>query len=219
MIWQTSVGKKLLMALTGILMLLFLVGHTLGNLSFYWGADALNAYAEHLRALGPLLWIERLIMAGVLVLHVALGITLFWENSQAKPVRYAKSRYQEAGPASRTMFYTGLVILAFVVYHLLHFTVRVTNPAIYEAASGEGHFGVYRMAEMSFQSPWISLIYLAAMAAVLIHLSHGVGSFFQSVGWNTDWTKAWVNTGSYVLAGILFATLVSIPAAFCLFGM
>ncbi len=219
MIWQTSVGKKLLMALTGILMVLFLVGHMLGNLSFYWGADALNAYAEHLRALGPALWVERLIMAGVLVLHVALGLTLFWENSRAKPERYAKSAYQEAGPASRTMLYTGLAILAFVVYHLLHFTVRVTNPAIYEAASGEGHFGVYQMAEMSFQNPWISLIYFLAVAAVLIHLSHGVGSFFQSVGWNTDRTMAWVQTGSYVLAGILFATLVSIPAAFCLFGM
>ena len=219
MIWQTNVGKKLLMALTGILMVLFLLGHMLGNLSFYWGADALNAYAEHLRALGPALWVERLIMAGVLVLHVALGITLFWENSQAKPERYAKVRYQRAGTASRTMFYTGLAILAFVIYHLLHFTVRVTNPAIYEAASGEGHFGVYQMAEMSFQSPWISLIYFVAMAAVLIHLSHGIGSFFQSLGWNTDRTMGWVNTGSLVLAAVVSAALVSIPVAFCVFGM
>jgi succinate dehydrogenase / fumarate reductase cytochrome b subunit len=219
MIWQTSVGKKLLMALTGMLMVLFLVGHSVGNLSFYWGADALNSYAEHLRALGPALWVERLIMAGVLVLHVALGVTLFWENTRARPERYAKVRYQRANTASRTMFYTGLAILAFVVYHLLHFTVRVTNPAIYEAASGEGHFGVYRMAEMSFQNPWISLIYLAAIAAVLIHLSHGIGSFFQSLGWNTDRTMAWVNTGSLVLAGVVSAALVSIPVAFCVFGM
>ncbi len=219
MIWQTSVGKKLLMAGTGLLMLLFLIGHMLGNLSFYWGADALNAYAEHLRALGPALWVERLIMAGVLVLHVVLGITLFLENSRANPVRYATIRYQEAGPASRTMFYTGLVILAFVIYHLLHFTVRVTNPAIYEAASGEGHFGVYQMAEMSFQSPWISLIYLAAMAAVLIHLSHGIGSFFQTMGWNTDQSRGWVETGSLVLAAVLSAALVSIPVAFSVFGM
>lgn len=210
----------MLMALTGILMVLFLVGHMLGNLSFFWGADALNAYAEHLRALGPLLWIERLIMAGVLVLHVVLGITLFVENSRAKPTRYAVSRYQEASPASRSMFYTGLVILGFVIYHLLHFTVRVTNPGIYEAAAhGEGHFGVYQMAEMSFQSPWISLIYLAALVAVLIHLSHAVGSFFQTVGWNTDRTRVVVDTGSLALAGIVSAALAAIPIAFWLFGM
>lgn len=210
----------MLMALTGILMVLFLVGHMLGNLSFFWGADALNAYAEHLRALGPLLWIERLIMAGVLVLHVVLGITLFVENSRAKPTRYAKTNYQEAGPASRSMFYTGLVILGFVIYHLLHFTVRVTNPQIYEAAAhGEGHFGVYQMTEMSFQGPWISLIYLAALVAVLIHLSHGIGSFFQTVGWNTDRTRVVVDTGSLALAGIVSAALAAIPIAFWLFGM
>jgi len=219
MIWQTSVGKKLLMALTGIFLVLWLLGHMMGNLSFYWGADALNAYAEHLRALGPVLWVERLILAGVLVLHVVLGITVFLENSRAKPERYAKSNYKQASTASRTMFYTGLVILGFIIYHLLHFTVRVTNPAIYRVASGEGHFDVYQMAEMSFQNPGIVLIYLAAMVALFFHLSHAIGSFFQSVGWNTDWTRGWVDRGSLVLAVILPGVLISIPLAFGLFGM
>jgi len=219
MIWQTSVGRKLLMAWTGILMVLFLLGHMLGNLSFYWGAEALNAYAEHLRALGPLLWAERVFMAGVLLLHILLGISLAWENFRAKPVRYAKRNYQQTGPTSRSMLYTGLLILGFLIYHLLHFTVRVTNPSIYRAASGDGHFGVYQMAEMSFQIPWISLIYLGALVAVLLHLYHGIGSFFQSTGWNTDRTMGCVNKGSVAVAAVLFAALVSIPAAFCLFGM
>jgi succinate dehydrogenase / fumarate reductase cytochrome b subunit len=196
------------------------MGHMAGNLSFYWGADALNAYAEHLRALGPALWVERLILAGVLVLHVVLGINLFLENSRAKPQRYAKTRYQQASTASRSMFYTGLVILGFILYHLLHFTVRVTNPAIYrDASAGGGHFDVYRMAEMSFQNPWIVLLYIAAMVAVFIHLSHAIGSFFQSMGWNTDRIRSWINTGSLVLAVLVPAALVSIPLAFGLFGM
>lgn len=208
---SSTVGKKILMAVTGILMALFLVAHALGNAAFLVGQEAINAYAHHLQSLGPLLWLERAIMLGVLVVHIWMGLSLTLENWKAKPEKYQVRRYVKTGFASRTMLYTGLIILAFLIYHLLHFTIRVTNPGISEFVDASGRHDVYTLALRSFEQAVITLLYIAGLAAVLLHLWHGLGSFFQTMGWNTDRSMPLVDAGGKVVATVLFLGFIAIP--------
>jgi len=217
--WQTAVGRKIIMALTGLLMILFLLGHMAGNLSFFLGPEVINAYAEHIKSLGPLLWLERLFMVAVLVVHVWLGINLTLENSKARPEKYEYKKYLRTTFSSRTMIYTGLIILGFLIYHLLHFTLRLTNPEHYQFVDVGGHFNVYKMAGLSFANIFISLIYTGAMGAVLLHLWHGVASFFQTMGWNSDKYLPKIENLSKTLSMIIFLVFISIPAFFYFFGL
>lgn len=216
---QSFGGKKILMALSGLLMLMFLLAHMLGNLAFHLGPEAINSYARHLQDLWPLLWSQRIFLVLVLILHVWLGISLSLENYQASSAKYAVRKYQRATPASRSMIYTGLVILGFVIYHLLHFTFRVTNPEIYQFTDQAGHLDVYRMAGLGFASPLVVLLYLGALVAVLLHVWHGLGSLLQTMGWNSAFYHPLVEKGSNTVAVVLFLGFISIPITFLLFGL
>lgn len=123
----STVGRKILMAVTGLMLVCFITVHLMGNLSVFAGADGINAYAKHLHDLGPLVWVFRLAMLGLFAVHITFGIQLYLENKAATPETYAVQKTLVTTFSAKTMIFTGLIILTFLVYHLLHFTVQVTN--------------------------------------------------------------------------------------------
>lgn len=206
---SSSVGRKILMALTGVLMFFFIIIHVVGNSTIYLGW--LNAYAEHLHALPPLVWAFRLVMLTLFVLHVFYGIQLTLENNSAKPVAYAVKNNLRATFASKNMIWTGVIIAVFLVYHLLHFTLHVTNPDISSGVDALGRPDVFHMVVFSFQKVGIVAIYVVAMIALALHLSHGIQSFFQTLGLNTqDLLQSFVKAAA-IIAAVLFIGYVSIP--------
>lgn len=203
----------MVMAASGLLMVLFLVGHLLGNSTIYWGTGGINAYAEKLHALVPLVWGYRVVMLGLLGLHIFFGIKLSLENSAAKPQGYAVDKSLSATFGGRSMIWTGLIIGGFLLYHLLHFTFQVTNPELSAVRhlDGVGRPDVFHMVVGSFQNAVISLIYAGALSALAFHLSHGIQSIFQSLGLNSDRTlPAMVKTGK-AAAVVLYAGYIAIP--------
>jgi len=175
------------MGVTGLFMLLFVVVHLLGNSSIFAGPDGINAYAEKLHGLGPFVWAFRVFLGAMFVLHVIFGLLLTLENWAANPNKYAVKRMLKATFAGETMIWTGVLLFSFIVYHLLQFTFRVT-PDIVLGNDAEGRFDVFTMVRDSLRIVPIALIYLAAMVTLFLHLSHGIQSTFQSIGFNNDKT-------------------------------
>jgi succinate dehydrogenase / fumarate reductase cytochrome b subunit len=210
---KSSVGRKILMAVTGIMMLCFIVIHVLGNSTIYFGW--LNAYAEHLHALPPLVWAFRVVMLAVFVVHVFFGIQLSWENSAARPQAYAVKKDRRATFAGKNMIWTGVVVAGFLAYHLLQFTLHVINPELSAGVNGNidalGRPDVYKMVVLSFQQAGIAAVYVIAMIALALHLSHGAQSFFQSLGLNNDKSIEVFEKVGVVTAVILFIGYASIP--------
>jgi succinate dehydrogenase / fumarate reductase cytochrome b subunit len=169
------------MAITGLFMVLFVVGHLLGNLSIFAGPNGLNAYAAKLQSMAPVVWGTRIVMLVSVVLHAAIGIQVTTENSAAKPTKYAVDNKLRATFAGRTMIWTGVILGAFIVYHLLHFTFRVT-PNLVLGVDAANRFDVYTMVVTSLKSTAIALVYVIGMVALFLHLSHGIQSTFQSLG-------------------------------------
>jgi len=184
---SSSVGRKVVMAITGFFMFFFVTVHLLGNSSIFIGPSALNTYAEKLHSLGPLIWIFRGFMFLMLALHVYFGITLTLENSAANPSKYAVRRKLKATFAGETMIWTGVLLIAFLVYHLLQFTFRITPDIVPDAVTNRPG-DVYKMVLSSFRITTISLVYVAGMATLFFHLSHGIQSLFQTVGCSNDKT-------------------------------
>lgn len=209
-ILKSVVGRKVLMAITGQAMVLFAVVHMLGNSSIFVGPDGINAYAKHLHDLGALVWLFRAGLLTLLTIHVVFGIQLTLENSAANPTGYAVKRQIKATFASSNMIWTGVVILAFIVFHLLHFTVRVT-PGVVTGVDALGRFDVFTMVVSAFKNFGTSAIYLVAMAALFLHLSHGIQSFFQTMGWNTDKTQCTISALGKAVAFILLGGYAVIP--------
>jgi succinate dehydrogenase / fumarate reductase cytochrome b subunit len=171
---SSSIGKKLLMALTGLSFLGFLAAHLAGNLTIYAGPDAFNAYADKLQSLGPVLRVAEAVLLTFFTIHVVTGVFLFLQNLAARPARYAVSRNPGGKTlGSATMPYTGLLILVFVVFHLLNFTfVDKTGTTVFQIVAA------------SFQNPVYVGLYVLAMVIVALHVSHGFWSFFQTLGLN-----------------------------------
>lgn len=211
---QSTVGRKILMAVTGLILISFICVHLLGNSSVYWGADGINAYAKHLHDLGPLVWIFRLFMLAVFGLHILFGIQLTLENRAATPGNYAVKRLVRANFASETMIVSGLVLLAFVVYHILHFTMHLTNPEISAShlpVDALSRPDVFTMVVLSFQKFIISLIYVAAMVFLFLHVSHGFQSFIQTFGFNNGPSLHILEKVSKGFALVLLFGYISIP--------
>jgi len=206
---SSSVGRKIMMAITGVMLLGFLVIHLCGNSLIYIGW--INAYGERLHAMPPLVWGFRLFMLGVIIVHVFFGIQLTLENNAARPQAYALKRNLRASFSGRTMIWTGLLILAFLLYHLLHFTVRLTNPEISSGIDAMGRLDVFKMVVLSFHNPAISGAYIAAMIVLGLHLAHGIQSFVQTFGLNNDKTIPVVERVGTGAAFILFLGYSAIP--------
>jgi succinate dehydrogenase / fumarate reductase cytochrome b subunit len=210
---RSSIGKKSLMALSGLAVLLFVIGHLLGNLLVFLGPDALNSYAQHLRELGPLLWAARLGLLAAVTIHIVTSVQLTLENRRARGQAYAVYRPKVTTLGARTMAVSGSAVLAFVVYHLLHFTFRVTNPGISQAHDALGRHDVYRMVVLSFRQWPIALSYVTAMALLFLHLGHGIASTAQTLGLNTERLIPVTERAGRGLAWALFAGYCAIPIA------
>ena len=170
----SSIGKKLMMAITGLGFCGFLAGHLAGNLTIYGGRDSFNAYAEHLHALGPLVTAAEIGLLAFALIHVATGLFLFYQNWNARPEKYAVNKTGGGRTiGSRTMPYTGLFILAFVIFHLINFHfVDKSQTTIHDIVSA------------AFSNPLYVILYVAAMIIVAVHVSHGFWSAFQTIGFN-----------------------------------
>ena len=182
-LFGTSIGRKLVMAATGIALLGFLVAHMLGNLTLYQGPDAINAYAAYLQS-HVLIWAARLGLLVIFVVHVVTGIALARENRAARPVAYGRKEPVASTFASRYIVVTGLFVLAFVVFHLAHFTFGWLQPEHYGAIDDRGRHDVYRMVVGAFRSPLFAGVYIAAMGLLGFHLHHAVQSAIQTLGVN-----------------------------------
>ena len=216
-LYRSSVGKKIIVAITGIILILFVIGHLLGNLQIFIGPDWINGYSQHLRDLGPLLWLIRGFLFITAILHTYFTILLAIENRRARPEQYIDRRYVKATFASRHMVMSGLIVLAFVIYHLAHFTVRVTDRRFgLLKADPLGHYDVYSMMVYGFQNYFVSGFYVLGLFLLALHLSHGSSSFFQSLGLNDKKLMPRLAVAGRIFAWLLFAGYTSIPVAILL---
>jgi succinate dehydrogenase / fumarate reductase cytochrome b subunit len=208
---ESSVGRKLAMALTGIFLLNFLVVHAVGNSTIY--AGLLNAYAQHLHVFPLAVWVFRAVFLAVVLLHAWQGVTLTLENRAAKPVGYAVTVHRASTVSSRTMIWTGLTLAAFLLFHALHVTVQVVHPEASALAHPDaaGRPDVARMAVLGFRHAGTTAVYVVAMAALGMHLFHGAQSSAQTLGLNSPRSFAGLQRAGRLLALALALFLVSIP--------
>lgn len=210
---RSSIGAKTVMAITGLGLIVFLVGHLLGNLQIFLGPDVLNHYGEKLREYPAFLWGARAGLLVLVLLHIDSAIRVTRANRAARPERYAKRKAQEASYAARTLMLSGVLIAAYVVYHLLHFTTHDVHTSYSGHLDAHGRHDVYAMVVGSFQNPAISLVYIVAMVLLSMHLSHGVGSFLQTLGWGHPRYNRGTRLAGPVVAIVLALGYISIPVA------
>jgi succinate dehydrogenase / fumarate reductase, cytochrome b subunit len=218
----SSIGKKTVVAVTGIVLVLFVIGHMLGNLTVFFGPDTINAYAMHLRDLGPLLWVVRLVMLATVAAHIWFTMLVWKENLAANPQKYAVFAPMKTTIFARTMRLTGLIVLAFVAFHLAHFTLFLVNPGyagFHTDLHGQQVHDVYRMVIVGFRNPFVSLFYIFSLALVAFHLSHGIGSLFQTLGLTDKNFRPIYEIGAPILAWVLFVGYISIPVSVLFFGL
>ena len=214
--WQSSIGKKWIVALTGMALLGFVIAHLAGNLQMFAGPDKINAYAELLHQNEKPLWIARLGLIALFGLHILTTIRLVAQNRTARPERYQLQRDVQAKTSTKTMIWSGLTVLGFVVYHLLHYTLRVTDPRFKLTAQGgllTSVNDVYKMVVMGFQNPGISAFYIVAVGLLCMHLSHGISSVFITLGIESKKSIAQIGLYGRVFAVLIFLGYASIPAA------
>ncbi len=220
--YHSSIGKKIIVALTGAALMGFLVAHLLGNLLLFSGPEALNGYAKKLQDLGPLLILARGGLLAAVLLHVVGTVQLVKINRAARPQKYAVDTVRQASKASRTMIWSGLTIVAFVLYHLAHFTWALGNeyhnPAIARYWVEPGVHNVYNMVVDGFRVWYVSAFYILAMFLLCSHLSHGFASVFQTLGLATPRLRQPIAIGGHLFAWGLFLGNISIPLAI-LFGL
>ena len=218
-LYGTAVGKKYVMAITGVLMIGFVVAHMVGNLKMYLGEEDLNHYAEFLNRLlypiapeGVVLWIMRGGLVTAVLLHIHAAYSLTQLNRRARPVKYQSARdYQMANFASRTMRWTGIIVLLFIIWHLLDLTLGVTNTI---GTSGEFvKEEVYANVVRSFERVPVAIFYILANIALGVHLFHGTWSLFQSMGWNNPRFNQWRRAIAIGVATIVVVGNVSFPVA------
>ena len=216
--FRSSLGKKYVMAVTGFALLVFVIGHMVGNLQVFLGPDQINAYGNFLQTTPELLWSAR---AGLLVmvgLHLYAAFTLWAENKAARPLPYGQYEPVASSLASRTMIMSGLIIAAFITYHLLHYTAQVkavnlTGQDFVPLHDAKGRHDIYRMMILGFSNRLVSAFYLLGVGLLCFHLSHGASSMFQSIGWKTAPFGRWIDRLALAGSIILFVGYASIPLA------
>ncbi|MCI0744999.1 MAG: succinate dehydrogenase cytochrome b subunit [Verrucomicrobia subdivision 3 bacterium] len=216
--WHSSLGKKYIMAITGCALVAFVIGHLLGNLQIFIGPEPLNRYGHFLQTTPELLWPVRFALIVLATLHIAAAVALTRENRVARPVAYAKLEVVAASYASRTMFMSGLIVFAFVIYHLLHFTIQVpginfTNGDFSTLKDLKQRHDVYRMMILGFKQPLVSLFYAFGVGLLCLHLSHGVSSMFQSMGWKNKLYGPFLDKLAVGASIAIFVGYISIPSA------
>jgi succinate dehydrogenase / fumarate reductase cytochrome b subunit len=207
LLWDSSVGKKVIMAVTGLIMVAYLITHVLANLLVFQGPSKINAYSAFLHGTGGALWAARLVLLAALVLHVIVAVQLAGRRFDARPVGYAAGREPQVSTwGSRTIRWGGGLILVFLVYHILHFTVGTAHP---DFVDGDPYHNV----STGFRNLGVVLVYLVAMAAVGLHLYHGVWSSGRSLGMSPPSPNPFRRTAALVLALVIWLGFTVIPLA------
>ncbi len=213
LLYRTSVGKKIVMAGTGLVLLLFVIGHMLGNLKIFTGQKHFDEYAAFLRTVGEpllpysaLLWIARIILLVAVTWHIAAAVQLTLMSRAAREVQYTRSERLAFSYASYTMRWGGVVILAFVIYHLLHFTFGTVHRTFI-------HGKVYDNVVSGFQVWPVAIAYILAMVTLALHIYHGLWSSFQTLGINNPRYNSWRRPLARTLAVAIFIGYVSVPVA------
>jgi succinate dehydrogenase cytochrome b subunit len=206
--WQTTVGKKAVMAVTGIILFGFVVGHLVGNLQVYEGPKKLNDYAHFLRSHLGLLWFTRSVLLVSVVLHIWSSFQLWLGHREARPVGYVKKANMNSSYASRTMYWSGPIVLAFIIFHLLNLTFGSVHPG---APFVEGD--VYANVVTGFQFWPVAAFYIFAMILLCTHLYHGLWSIFNTLGFSHPVYTPWIQRFAKLIAILIAVGNISIPVA------
>ena len=204
---QSNVGKKVVMAVTGLILVAFVIGHVAGNLLVFAGPSALNGYSHFLKSSNEVLWAVRLVLLTAVLLHIGSAYGLTVAANAARPIGYGRKEPQAATWASRTIRYGGVLLLLFIVFHLLHFTAGVIQPAPFSETD------VYRNVVGSFTVPWVVAIYLVAMVALGMHLYHGAWAAFRTLSLRSPSTTPMKRTIATGVAFVVWLGFTSIPLA------
>lgn len=203
---HSTVGRKVVMGVTGLILVGFVVGHVSGNLLVFNGPEALNAYSAFLKKSLPVLYGVRVVLLAAVGLHIWAAYSLTRLDLASRPVSYSRFNPQVSTLAARTMRWGGVLLLVFIVYHLLHLTVGSVHP-------GFSHTDVYGNVIAGFRVTWVAVFYIVAMLALGAHLYHGVWSFFQTMGWNHPRYNAARRRAATALAVLVALGFIAIPAA------
>lgn len=231
-LFRSSIGRKFLMALSGLVLVAFVIGHLVGNLQVFTGPDALNGYSHFLQSLGPTLWAARIGLLVAVGVHVWAATVLTLENHAARRVGYGVKHTIRATLASRTMRWTGYVVLAFIFYHLAHFTLGVAQAGTFKAAlpeykmvhdyhimgfpvvsAGTSVADVHSMVIYGFENVIVSLFYILAVGLLSVHMLHGTDSMFQTFGWRSSRWSGALRAVCIIFAVTYFVGNLAIPGA------
>ena len=211
--FNSSIGRKIIMALSGAGLAFFIVGHIAGNLQIFLGQEAINAYAKFLKDSTAIIWPARIGLLAIVLLHFIMAFKLRAGNTNARPEAYKYESTITASFASRYMMQTGIIIFIFIVLHLLHFTLGKLQPEFYHLVDSKGRHDVYSMMIHGFQNPLYSGAYIFCMLALGLHLSHALSSAFQSLGINHPKYTAKIKLAAPVIAWGLAFAYISIPVS------
>ena len=204
--WDSSIGKKALMALTGLILSAYLVAHLLGNMQIYMGSEVIDRYAHFLHSNAGVLWTARVVLLAAVLVHAISGIQLYMRKASARPIEYHTRANLQGSTASRTMLVSGVVILLFIVYHVLHLTTGTVHPAYEELAP-------YHNVTTGFQQPLAAGLYIVAMIGVGFHLWHGLYSMFSSLGLSHPRYTPAIRKAAALIATIIALGNISVPVA------
>lgn len=214
--WDSAIGKKVVMAVTGAVLVAFVIAHMLGNLKIFVGAAEINAYSRFLRTVGEpelgygdALWVVRIVLLTCVTLHITASVQLTRMNRKARPVGYATKKELETSFAALTMRWGGLLLAIFIVFHIAHFTLGAVG-----FRSGQFQdLHVYQNVVAGFSVWPVAIFYIVAMGALCLHLDHGIWSVLQTLGWSTARNTGRLKVLSRAVAIIVFAGFVSVPVA------
>ncbi|MDP3073520.1 MAG: succinate dehydrogenase cytochrome b subunit [Opitutaceae bacterium] len=231
-LFGSSIGRKILMAVTGVILIGFVVGHLVGNLQVFQHPDKLNGYAQFLHNLGPLLWVARIGLIVAVLVHIWAATALTLENNRARGSAYGVKHTIRATLASRAMRWTGLVVLVFLLYHLAHFTFGGVQAATFKASlaphtmtadysvagfpvikAGATVPDVHAMVVLGFQNTAVALFYIIAVGLLSLHLLHGIESLFQSLGLRSEKWSVLLRRAAAVFCLLYFLGNLAIPGA------
>jgi succinate dehydrogenase / fumarate reductase cytochrome b subunit len=204
--YDATIGKKTVMAVTGVILFGFVLLHMAGNLQVFLGREEFDAYSRLLRTEPALLWLARLILLTSVILHIVAAVQLSALNQKSRPIGYQKKESIASSYASRTMMWSGPILAAFIVYHLLHFTVGVVHPNFQEGR-------VYDNVIAGFSVIPVSIAYIVAMILLGMHLNHGVWSMFQSLGVSNPRYSAALKRFANIVSILIVLGFISIPIA------
>jgi succinate dehydrogenase / fumarate reductase cytochrome b subunit len=204
--WGSTNGKKAVMAVTGAVLFIFVVGHLVGNLQIFEGPEKLNTYGKLLHQIGELLWPVRIVLLLSVGLHILATVQLALLKKRARTVGYSAKKAIASSYASRTMYWSGPIVLAFVIFHLLHLTAGYIHPE-YQFIEGD----VYHNVVAGFQVWWVSAWYIFSVVLLGLHLRHGLWSAFQSLGMNHPRHTPLLKSAAWVIAVAIVLGYISIP--------